>query len=192
MKRTHAEEILGEWGIRDVTPPSKRERELVERDRDLNPLTGRPLRRRLRNFRPEPDSYVASLGGPLPYMQRLRRIEEEISEQVEHLAEAYAERRDADAWRRTAEAWDFGEINDLIDKHNRWYPIEARLAMDPRSRDFVKVGGKPYRREPLGAAWVLERFPAEAPRVGAAPGGRGFARPSMPRTSDVQKASDRS
>ena len=32
--------------------------------------------------------------------------------------------------------------------------------MDPRSRDFVKVGGRAYRREPLDAAWVLRRFPA--------------------------------
>jgi hypothetical protein len=24
----------------------------------------------------------------------------------------------------------------------------------------VKVGGRPYRREPLDAAWILERFPA--------------------------------
>ena len=32
--------------------------------------------------------------------------------------------------------------------------------MDPRTRDFVKVGGRSYRREPLDAAWILERFPA--------------------------------
>ena len=31
--------------------------------------------------------------------------------------------------------------------------------MDPRSRDFVKVGGRPYRRALLDAAWVLDRFP---------------------------------
>src|SRR5581483_2564722 len=151
MKRSHAEEILGEWGVRDVTPPSQRERELVERDREVNSLTGQPLRRRLRNFRPEPDTYVASLGGPLPYMRRLRLIEEETEEHLRRLAEAHASRRDAASWRRVAERWDFGEINELIDKHNRWYPIEARLAMDPRSRDFVKLGGRPYRRERLDA-----------------------------------------
>jgi hypothetical protein len=160
MKRTHAEEILGEWGVRDVTPPSRRERELVERDRDVNPLTGQPLRRRLRNFRPEADTYLASLGGPLPYMKRLRLIEEETADHLHRLAEAYARRKDAASWRQLAERWDFGEVNELIDRHNRWYPIEARLAMDPRSRDFVKVGGRPYRREPLDAAWVLARFPA--------------------------------
>jgi len=158
MKRPHAEEILGEWGIRDVTPPSQRERERLEADRDLNPLVGRRLRRRLRNFRAEPDSYIASLGGPLPYMQRMRQIEELTAAHLERLAEAYAE--NAGEWRTVAGRWDFEDVNDLIERHNRWYPIEARLAMDPRSRDFVKVGGRSYRREPLDAAWVLERFPA--------------------------------
>jgi hypothetical protein len=161
VKRTPAEEILGEWGIRDVTPPSQREREQLYLDRDLNPFAGAPLRRRLRNFRPEADNFIASLGGPLPYMRRLRTIEEEIDRHLARLEEAYDEHRDdPSAWRRVVEAWDFGEVNELIEKHNRWYPIEARLAMDPRSRDFVKVGGRPYTREPLDAAWVLARFPA--------------------------------
>jgi hypothetical protein len=55
MKR-RPEEIIGEWGIRNVTPPSQRERELLDAGRDLDPPTGRPLRRRLRNFPAEPDS----------------------------------------------------------------------------------------------------------------------------------------
>jgi len=161
VKRPRAEEIIGEWGVRDVTPPSQRERERLDLDRDVNPLVGKPLRRRIRNFRPEADSYLASLGGPLPYMQRLRQIEALEAEAVARLAEEYAAYRgDAVGWRAVAESWDFGAINELIEKHNRWYPIEARLAMDPRTRDFVKVGGRPYRREPLDAAWILARFPA--------------------------------
>jgi hypothetical protein len=134
MKRPHAEEILGEWGVRDVTPPNQRERALLEADRDLNPL---------------------------PYMQRLRTIEAETAEHVEELARAYAEHgSDPEAWRRVAETWDFGAVNGLIERHNRWFPLEARLPMDPRSRDFVKIGGKPYRRDPLDTAWVLAQFPA--------------------------------
>jgi hypothetical protein len=161
VKRPRAEEILGEWGVRDVTPPSQRERARVEADWELNPLTGRPLRRRIRNFRSEPDLYLASLGGPLPYMRRLRAIEAETAEHAERLAEAYEEHRgDPAGWRRVAEGWDFGDVNELIDKHNRFFPIEARLAMDPRSRDFVKIAGRSYRREPLDAAWVLAQFPA--------------------------------
>jgi hypothetical protein len=32
--------------------------------------------------------------------------------------------------------------------------------MDPKTRDFVRVGGRPYRRESLDAGWILTRFPA--------------------------------
>ena len=51
-------------------------------------------------------------------------------------------------------------MNDLIDRHNRWYPIEARLPMDPRTGDYVLVNGEPYRRRPLDERWIFERFPA--------------------------------
>jgi hypothetical protein len=161
MKRPHAEEILGEWGVRDVTPPSAKERDRLVADRDLNPLVGAPLPRRIRRFRPEADAYVASLGGPLPYMRRLREIDDAIEGHLERLEEAYAEHSgDPAGWRRLVKGWSFSEVNDLIERHNRWYPVEARLAMDPRSRDFVKVGGQDYRREPLDAAWALRHFPA--------------------------------
>jgi hypothetical protein len=153
------EEIIGEWGVRDVTPPSQRERERLAHDRDVNPLTGRPLRRRLRNFRSQTDNYLASVGGPLPYMLRLRQIEDEIEAHLARLAAAYAEAAPG-TWAETAARWDFGEVNDLIERHNRWYPAEARLPMNPRTRDYVTVGGSDYRREPLDANWILGRFPA--------------------------------
>ncbi|MFL5954145.1 MAG: hypothetical protein ACJ76I_08570 [Gaiellaceae bacterium] len=160
MKR-RPEDIIGEWGIRDVTPRSAVERERLAREYEVNPLSGRPQRRRIRRFRPEADRYLASLGGPLPYMQRLRQIDDAIDEHLDRLAAAYEEHRgDPAAWRRAAERWNFSEVNDLIERHNRWYPVEARLAMDPRTRDFVKVGGRPYTREPMDAAWILSRFPS--------------------------------
>jgi hypothetical protein len=155
--RRRPEDIIGEWGVRDVTPQSQRERRLVEADREINPLVGRPLPRRIRAFRADVGNYITSVGGPLPYMQRLRQIEAQIEEHERRLAEAYREHR-AD-WRAVAEAWDFEDLNELIDKHNRWFPMEARLPMDPKTRDFVKVGGRSYRREPLDAAWILARYP---------------------------------
>src|ERR1700704_4158666 len=127
MKRPHAEEILGEWGIRDVTPDSQTERARVEADGEPNPPVGPPLPRRLRLFRADPENYVASAGGPLPYMQRLRQIEYLTDQHLDRPEEAYATRRPN--WRRVAERWNFSEVNDLIERHNRWYPIEARLPM---------------------------------------------------------------
>ena len=157
------EDIIGEWGIRDVTPPSRAEREKLLAEVEINPLSGRPLRRRIRAFRVEADRFFASLGGPLPYMQRLKQIDEETERHLARLAEADAEHgRDPAAWRRIAEGWNFSEVNDLIERHNRWYPVEARLPMDPRTRDYATVGGRPYTRDPLDAAWILERFPYTA------------------------------
>ena len=159
MAKRRPEEVIGEWGIRDVTPASAVEREKLLDEVELNPLARRPQKRRIRRFRPEPDRYLASLGGPLPFMRRLRQIDDEIDALTARLAQAYAERTDAASWRRLAQRWDFGEVNDLIERHNRYYPIEARLPMDPRTRDYVKLGGRSYRREPLDAAWILARFP---------------------------------
>jgi len=170
MHRKEREWILGEWGVRDGTVRDQAEGAVLERELEGSPLKGKPLPSRLRNFRPAVDNYVVSLGGPLAYMQRLRQIEAETAEHGERLAEAWREiaescRGDAAAfaerWRRTAERWSFTAVNELIERHNRWYPAEARLPMDPRSGDFVLVAGKPYQRRLLDATWVLDSFPAE-------------------------------
>ncbi len=170
MKRRKREEILGEWAPREPTGRELAEGRRVARDLDGSPVLGRPLRRRMRNFRPAIDSYVASLGGPLPYMTRLREIERLTRAAEEELAARYAalvaacdgeETVLAERWRREAEAYDFGAVNELIERHNRWYPTEARLPMDVRRRDYVLVNGAHYSRRRMAAGWVLERFPAE-------------------------------
>jgi hypothetical protein len=115
------------------------------------------------------DRVVASLGGPLPYMIRLREIEALTASHAEALvlrrreiAEEAAgdEARFAREWRALAHRWSFDSVNDLIDRHNRFYPAESRLPMDPRRGDFVLVNGKPYDLRPLDASWILDRFPA--------------------------------
>ena len=102
-------------------------------------------------------------------MQRLREIERlvleheaKLADEYERLAEATAPKELAAAWRLAAESSRFDEVNDLIQRHNRWFPIEARLPMDPRRGDFALVNGRDYRRRPLDVEWVLERFPATA------------------------------
>lgn len=169
-------EILGQWGVRGESDIERLSREQLERDLDGSPLLGKPLRQRLRNFRPSLDGYVVSLGGPLPYMVRLREIEAQTTGHERSLELAWRDlaaecegdpARFAREWRRRAERWSFDEVNDLIDRHNRFYPAESRLPMDPRRRDFVPVNGKHYSRRPLDAAWVLARFPAELTAVPA-------------------------
>ena len=170
MERWEREQILGEWGVRDPNPSEQAGVRRLAEDVEGSPLRGRPTRRRLRNFRPTVEGFVASQGGPLPYMQRLREIELEAEAHLERLAavrRALADELPADPasfarrWREIAAGWNFTEVNDLIERHNRWYPVEARLAMDPRTGDFVRVNGEPYWLTPLGADWILERFPPE-------------------------------
>jgi hypothetical protein len=179
VKRWEREKLLREGGVLDGTARSQAERRMVERDFEGNPFAGQRVQQRLRNFRPGVDSYVSALHGPLAYMQRLRTIHEEERAHAERLRTAWLELAascggDADrfarAWRRTAERWNFTATNLLIDKHNRYFPAESRLPMDPRTGDFVLVGGRPYRRDPLDEQWVLARFPGrlESARAAAA------------------------
>jgi hypothetical protein len=162
-------EIMSQGATRPETPRERRERELLEADLASSPVAGRPLRRRLRNFRPDADSAVRALGGPTIWMRRLRAIEAAVDQHERQLEETWhalaGEVREpaefAALWREQAGNWNFAEVNDLIERHNANFPAEARLAMDPRTRDFVRINGKPYLREPLDAEWILARFPPD-------------------------------
>lgn len=147
--------------LRD-TLRDKEQRRVLEEDLADSPVAGKPLRQRIRNFRPDPESAVRALGGPLVWMRRLRAIEDAYEQHVRQLDEAYRVTDPAD-WPRVAREWDFSGINRLIASHNKNFPAESRLPMDPRTRDFVRVNGRRYQREPLDAAWILSRWPAERP-----------------------------
>ena len=173
MKRAERERIMKQGVVSVETPRARTERETLQEDVRASGMQGRRLRLRLRNFRPAEDSYLSALGGPLPYMVRLRTIAEMTTDHERRLAEAWsalaAESSDAgrfaEAWKAELERWSFDEVNDLIDRHNRYYPAESRLPMDPRTKDYALVGGEDYRRRPLDAAWALERFPASLGRA---------------------------
>jgi hypothetical protein len=165
VERREREAILRQGVTRAETPRDRREREALEEDLRESPLTGGPLRQRLRNFRPDAGAQLTALGGPLAWMRRLRAIEVAIGAHETQLAEAYRtlhEEHGADfprEWSELAATWDFSEVNDLIERHNRHYPAESRLPMNPRTGDFVLVNGRPYTRRPLDQAWILARFP---------------------------------
>jgi hypothetical protein len=170
VEKREREAILRQGATRPETPRDRREREALAEDLLGNPLAGAPLRQRLRNFRPDADAQLAALGGPLAWMRRLRAIEIAVGLHEQQLAEAWNElsaeygadtKRFAREWRALAERWDFTEVNELIERHNRHFPAESRLPMNPRTGDFVLVNGRPYTREPLDAQWVLSVFPVD-------------------------------
>jgi hypothetical protein len=169
MDPREAKDIMSQGAIRPETSRDREERRVIEADLQGSALRGKPLRQRLRNFRPDGDSAVRALGGPTLWMRRLRAIEDELDRHEAQLADAWRElatKTDDPAafelrWRETARLWSFAQVNELIERHNRYFPAEARLPMDPRTRDFVKINGRPYQREPLDAEWILAHWPPD-------------------------------
>jgi len=169
VDKRELKEIMNQGATKPETPRDREERRILQADLGTSPLKGEPLRQRYRNFRPDADAAIRALGGPTIWMRRLRAIEDELERHEQQLTEAWltlaAEVDDAEAfartWRETAEGWSFSELNHLIDRHNVNFPAEARLPMDPRTRDFVTINGRRYQREPLDANWILERWPAD-------------------------------
>ena len=153
---------MSQGATRPETPRDRQERRVLEADLAESPVAGRPVRTRLRNFKPDAESAIRALGGPLVWMRRLRAIEDAYDQHVRQLDDAYRETDPAD-WPRVARQWDFSEINHLIERHNRYFPMEARLPMDPRTRDFVRINGRRYERESLDAEWIFRRWPAARP-----------------------------
>jgi len=105
------------------------------------------------------------------FIERAQQIEAGMHRHRKRIARAYEWAQErygnnpeefAVQWRALAESWRFDDINDLIDEHNRWYPAERRLPLNPRTGDYVTIGNRDWRRRRLDAAWILEQFPVES------------------------------
>jgi hypothetical protein len=118
------------------------------------------------------EGYLRS-SSPPGWMERVAQVDRGIERERAELERAYTAlgQRCADdpaqfarRWRELVERWPFdAELNELIDQHNEWYPIERRLPMNPRTGDYVLIMGRSYRRPVLDAAWALQEFPADRP-----------------------------
>jgi hypothetical protein len=159
---------------------SPTERFVLERLEDPR-SGGRPISERARRSQRSLEHYLKAGMRPR-WMERLIEIERGTAREQRLLADAYEtlqaecgddRQRFARRWRAVAEAWSFEELNELIRTHNEWYPVERDLPMDLRTRDYVLVNGRSYRRRELDAGWILEQFPLSRSRT---------ARPAPPRT----------
>ena len=131
---------------------------------------GRPISERARRTQRSLENYIKAGIRPR-WMERLIEIERGSARHRRLLAEAYEALKEecgddpvrfGRRWRTTAEAWSFGDLNELIRTHNEWYPVERDLPMDLRTRDYVLINGRSYRRRELDADWILEQFPPAA------------------------------
>jgi hypothetical protein len=104
-----------------------------------------------RNFSLTSEERVRAIAaGPPAHMRRLRAIEDLEEGIVRVLAQRYAEARaqkiDADAYALSkAPLRAIARLADLIERHNRWYPIEANLPMHPRTGELLDRTGLPWR-----------------------------------------------
>ncbi|MGH2840656.1 MAG: hypothetical protein ACRDKY_07520 [Solirubrobacteraceae bacterium] len=141
---------------------------IVGRDLDEESGLGKPLSDRTRQRQRSVESYLKAGVRPR-WMERVGEIDAGIARERRRLSRAYRALRGecggdtarfAERWRALAHQWPFEELNELIHQHNEWYPIERNLAVNPRTGEYVRVGGRSYRRPVLGPEWVLEQFPA--------------------------------
>jgi hypothetical protein len=133
---------------------------------------GKPLSHRARTTQRSVEAYLKT-GVKPRWMERVVEVDQGIAAERRRLERAYRALlseygRDragfAKRWHELVRSWRFPpELNALIEQHNEWYPVERRLPMNPRTGDYVPVGGRSYRRPVLGPEWVLEQFPATPP-----------------------------
>ncbi len=107
------------------------------------------------NFKISLDARVRAAAGVPAYMRRKRRIEDLEEAMRQALVEVYQQALEDNGgdeaaakstMQQRARDMDLGLLNDLIDRHNRYYPIEANLPTDVRTGKLM-VLGKPW--EPL-------------------------------------------
>ena len=141
---------------------------VVKRDLDASTGLGKPISSRARMAQRSVEAYLKAGVRPR-WMERIAEIDHSIAAQRRRLGRSYRLLREecgedaalfAERWRAFVARCRFDELNELIAQHNAWYPIERDLPMDLRTRDYVLINGRSYRREPLSPEWVLEQFPA--------------------------------
>jgi hypothetical protein len=98
-----------------------------------------------RNFTLSVDERLRAYAQGVPgHIRRRRRIEDLEARLVDKIATAEAP---AEATSTPAFAADLALLNDLIGRHNRYYPIEANLPIDVRTGRLLDRGA-PWRPLP--------------------------------------------
>mgnify|MGYP006282193621 CR=1 FL=1 len=111
-----------------------------------------------------------AMGGAPAWAVRLRKIEtltaallDELRGDWSALAQEYRHRPEmfAVAWRHRLGLLKLGTINELVRRHNRYFPAEANLPMSPKTGDYIGWGGRDWRCLPLTVEWAEAQFPAD-------------------------------
>ena len=124
----------------------------------------------LRETAAPPRNFTLSIGdrvraytqGVPGHIRRRRRIEDLEARLIGAIATADAP---ADAASSPEVTADLALLNDLIARHNRYYPIEANLPIDVRTRRLYDRGAPWRPLAPITRADLLARAAAEGQRA---------------------------
>jgi hypothetical protein len=120
---------------------------------------------------PTLEGILLAAAGPPRFAQRLAEIDgmiarlgDRVAARAERLEAVYGVGSELARARlgREVGSWDLSAVNHLIEAHNRWYPVERGLPMDPRTGDYVPVNGRPYRRPPVDPPALLRLWAQRA------------------------------
>lgn len=116
-----------------------------------------------RNFTLTTEERVRAMTIGVPaYAARKRKLEDREAEMIAALVELHdtltGKRVPPEDVRRAVEArareFNLAKLNAIVDAHNRYYPIEANLRIDPRTGGYL-IFGHPWSPEP---PWSVERL----------------------------------
>ncbi len=114
-----------------------------------------------RNFRLAFEERLRAIVSGVPaYIRRRRLIEDLVAAKLQILLNLKSGGASAEDLRAKAESLDLRRINDLIDRHNRYYPIEANLPVDPHSGVLLDRGERWRPMDPVTPEALVARMAA--------------------------------
>ncbi len=130
-------------------------------------LKGKPLKIPQANFTISLENKVKSMFGPPHYATRARRIEnitqkliEDLAVEHENMKQEYDDRPEVFArkWQELIASLELDDLNELIEKHNQYYPMEANLQIDPETGAPL-AGAVPWEpKKKITVEELLKRF----------------------------------
>lgn len=143
-------------------------REKLESHTFSNKCIGKPLNIISVNFTVPLEKTIMSYAGIPEYIQRAKLVEEKITKIKSDLKLHYdkLEKKEGNnhikfnrSWKKILESYNFQEANELINKHNLYYPQEANLRMDFDTGEYL-LGSDIWRKTPLfSVLLILEELP---------------------------------
>ena len=131
-------------------------------------IKGRPLRIPQMVMKIPMEKLVQSMFGPPKYALRARRIEDKTDKLMKEITTEYINMVDrfgkdpeifAQQWKEYIGSLELKELNDLIERHNMYYPVEANLNIDLKTEGFL-IGSTLWKpKEKITIEGLLKQFP---------------------------------